>query len=80
MTEAIHESLKHMARNGALRDAAADVCMVCGGRASGTTLRGPNMAGNYTHGDDICPATAIWSRIHFESREYVRRLQENDPD
>jgi hypothetical protein len=85
--ESSRQSADYMARNQALRDAAQDVCMVCGGRATGRPLRGPNPAGNYTHGDDLCPATAIWSRIHFESRvrtaleialEYVRGLQKRD--
>ena len=54
-------------RRRALKDAARDVCPICGGRARGDAKMGPNEAGNYTHGGRLCPATAIWTRLKYEA-------------
>lgn len=63
-------------RQEALRDAVADVCAYCGGRAypykpDRHVLFGPNSAGNYTHwndelGESLCPAAPIHVRIAYE--------------
>jgi len=66
-------------RKAALEDAAKDVCALCGGRAfpddaDSHILHGPNAAGNYYHKPvygprlQLCAASAIWSRIHFEGK------------
>lgn len=54
-------------RRDALKDAARDVCPICDGRSVGTArLNRPNESGNYTHGDVLCSASAIWSRLANE--------------
>ena len=55
-------------RTRALKDAARDVCPMCDGRSRGVArLTGPNAAGNYVHGDLLCPASAIWARLKYET-------------
>ena len=61
----------------AFQEAAGDVCPDCGGRKfPKVPLEGPNSAGNYVHGDLLCKATSIWSRVREEfGSESVTRFK-----
>ena len=58
------------------RECAALVCMYCGRRAKGYSIKfGPNEAGNFVHkpingqgAPVLCAATAIWHQAKFDAR------------
>ena len=58
------------------KECAELVCMYCGRRASGYSIRfGPNEAGNFIHkplrgnGEPVlCRASAIWSQVKWDAR------------
>lgn len=59
--------MKVETRLRALRDAARDVCPVCGFRSlPHVPLEGPNEAGNFHHAGRLCKASSIYSRIVSE--------------
>jgi len=62
-----------------LRDAAGDVCPVCGGRLPGDYLSGPNNSGNYMHGRMLCRASAIWSRHSHEDTRLSEVKEKTEP-
>lgn len=70
LSDLVAAEIRRDERRKTLLASCRDICMYCGGRALGYTLRpdGPNSAGNFIHASFkyqpiMCVASALWSRL-----------------